>query len=144
MIFLDTDHITVLQRRSELAYTILRTQLQSFPPEDVGTTIVTVQEQLRGWSAVIHQAKSLDHEVFAYQQLYGLLNFFASIPIALFDRSAAAGVTRLRAARLRVGAMDLRIAAIALAHDALLLSRNVRDFMRIPDLRVEDWTQARE
>jgi tRNA(fMet)-specific endonuclease VapC len=36
--------------------------------------------------------------------------------------------------------MDLRIGAIALANDALLISRNLRDFMRIPNLHVEDWT----
>ena len=35
--------------------------------------------------------------------------------------------------------MDLKIAAIALAHDALLLSANLRDFQAVPDLRVENW-----
>ena len=35
--------------------------------------------------------------------------------------------------------MDLRIASIALTHDATLLSRNLRDFTKIPGLRVEDW-----
>jgi len=36
--------------------------------------------------------------------------------------------------------MDLKIAAIAIANDATLLSRNLRDFGKVPDLRVEDWT----
>jgi tRNA(fMet)-specific endonuclease VapC len=36
--------------------------------------------------------------------------------------------------------MDLKIAAIALAHKATLLSRNLRDFSRVPDLKVEDWS----
>jgi tRNA(fMet)-specific endonuclease VapC len=35
--------------------------------------------------------------------------------------------------------MDLRIAAIALAHDALLLSRNLKDFRKVPGLCVDDW-----
>jgi tRNA(fMet)-specific endonuclease VapC len=35
--------------------------------------------------------------------------------------------------------MDLKIAAIALSHEALLLSRNLRDFNSVPDLRVENW-----
>jgi len=41
---------------------------------------------------------------------------------------------------LRVGAMDLKIAAIALAHPATGLTRNQKDFSRVPDLRVADWT----
>jgi tRNA(fMet)-specific endonuclease VapC len=39
--------------------------------------------------------------------------------------------------------MDLKIAAIVLARDAILLSRNLDDFRQIPDLRVEDWTSSR-
>jgi predicted nucleic acid-binding protein len=35
--------------------------------------------------------------------------------------------------------MDLKIAAIALVHNATLLSGNLRDFQQIPDLHVEDW-----
>jgi tRNA(fMet)-specific endonuclease VapC len=35
--------------------------------------------------------------------------------------------------------MDLKIATIALVHDALLLSANLRDFQQVPDLRVADW-----
>jgi tRNA(fMet)-specific endonuclease VapC len=37
--------------------------------------------------------------------------------------------------------MDLKIAAICLAHDALLLTRNLVDFRRVPGLRVEDWLE---
>jgi tRNA(fMet)-specific endonuclease VapC len=35
--------------------------------------------------------------------------------------------------------MDLKIASIVLAHNAMLLSRNLRDFQQVPNLRVEDW-----
>lgn len=41
--------------------------------------------------------------------------------------------------RLGIGTMDLRIAAIAIANEATLLSRNLKDFARVPDLKVEDW-----
>jgi tRNA(fMet)-specific endonuclease VapC len=38
--------------------------------------------------------------------------------------------------------MDLKIAAIALANDALVLSANLREFGRVPGLRVEDWLRS--
>jgi tRNA(fMet)-specific endonuclease VapC len=41
--------------------------------------------------------------------------------------------------KLRVGTGDLMIASIVLAHEATLLSRNLRDFERVPDLEVYDW-----
>ena len=40
---------------------------------------------------------------------------------------------------IRIGAMDLKIASIALANNATLLSRNLKDFGKVPDLKVEDW-----
>jgi tRNA(fMet)-specific endonuclease VapC len=41
-----------------------------------------------------------------------------------------------------MGAMDLKIACIALVHDATLLTRNMNDFARVPGLRVDDWMRA--
>lgn len=40
---------------------------------------------------------------------------------------------------MRIGTMDLKIAAICLAHDATLLTRNLVDFEKVPGLRVENW-----
>ena len=40
----------------------------------------------------------------------------------------------------RVDDFDLAIAAHGIAHDATVVTRNMRHFVRIPSLRVEDWT----
>jgi tRNA(fMet)-specific endonuclease VapC len=58
-----------------------------------------------------------------------------------FDSAAADIFEELKRARLRIGPMDLKIAAITLEHRAVLVSRNLRDFRRVPGLRVEDWTR---
>jgi tRNA(fMet)-specific endonuclease VapC len=65
---------------------------------------------------------------------------FRRIPLVDFDERAADEYERLRKARIRIGSMDLKIAAIALASDATLLSRNLSDFSKVPGLRVEDWS----
>jgi len=57
-----------------------------------------------------------------------------------FDLRAATEFQRLRKRHRTIGTMDLKIAAIVLANDATLLSRNLTDFRRIPELKVEDWT----
>lgn len=140
MLILDTDHLTIIQRKSEPAYSALRARLQR--TQDIPcTTIVNVEEQMRGWLAVIHHAKRPEREVSAYRQLQALLAFFVEIPVRSFDEYAAEQYAQLRRARLRLGAMDLKVAAIALSQGAMLLSRNQGDFRRVPGLQVEDWTQ---
>jgi tRNA(fMet)-specific endonuclease VapC len=57
-----------------------------------------------------------------------------------FDEAAADIFDDLRSQRIRIGTMDLRIASIALATGMTLLSRNLVDFQRVPNLNAEDWT----
>jgi tRNA(fMet)-specific endonuclease VapC len=66
-------------------------------------------------------------------------NFYEEFEIVAFDESAALRFDDLRSRRLHLGAMDLKIAAIALVNGALLLSANRRDFDRVPGLRLENW-----
>ena len=70
-----------------------------------------------------------------------LLADFTTRPVPDFDQDALIEFERLKRSRVRIGT-DLRIAAIALARDALLLSRNLADFRKVPSLRVEDWTRT--
>jgi tRNA(fMet)-specific endonuclease VapC len=57
-----------------------------------------------------------------------------------FEETAATIFQNLQKAKLRVGTLDLKIAAITLAHEATLLTHNLADFRRVPNLRIEDWT----
>jgi tRNA(fMet)-specific endonuclease VapC len=56
------------------------------------------------------------------------------IAIAIFDN--------MRKQRVRIGTMDLRIAAIALAQNLVVLTRNSKDFNQVPGLQIEDWTKV--
>lgn len=140
VVILDTDHLTVVQRRAEPAYSRLRARLSKFPPNEVQTTIISFEEQMRGWLSVIARVRNQSKEVVAYQRLQALLGFFNEIPVLDYTEIAAARFEGLRRSKLRVGSMDLKIASIALSHDGLLLSCNLKDFNQVPNLRVEDWT----
>jgi tRNA(fMet)-specific endonuclease VapC len=80
-----------------------------------------------------------EQQVVAYDRLQKLLHFLSGFSLIEFDKNAAAEFVRLRKAKVRIGTMDLKIACIALVHEALLLSANLRDFQQVPGLRVEDW-----
>jgi tRNA(fMet)-specific endonuclease VapC len=95
---------------------------------------------MREWLAYIARSKSSNQQIAAYARLHATLDDFATRPVVGFDRNAAAEFERMLRLKLRIGTMDLRIAAIAIAQNSLLLSKNLTDFRKVPVLRVEDWT----
>jgi tRNA(fMet)-specific endonuclease VapC len=67
--------------------------------------------------------------------------FLGRFPVVPFDAAAGTHFDRLvrsKAVR-KVGPADLFIACIALAHRAILVTRNIKDFAVIPDLLIENW-----
>lgn len=42
--------------------------------------------------------------------------------------------------KIRIGTRDLRIAAIALSVNGIVVTRNIRDFEKVPGLTTENWT----
>ncbi len=75
-----------------------------------------------------------------YQLQRDFMSQFESLP---FDDAAATvfGTIRatLEAAGTPIGAYDLQIASIALAHDLILVTHNLREFQRVDNLKLEDW-----
>ena len=132
MILLDTDHVNVLKYPDHPRFASLTTQLNSSADQNVATTVMTVEEQMRGWLAFINRSDDVRRQVPAYQELRRLFDFFAHWHVMPFDEQAASEFQGLRAKPIRIGAMDLKLAAIALIHDALLLSANLRDFQQVP------------
>lgn len=140
MILIDTDHATLLKFPDSDRGRRLIARLEAVPStEIVGVTIITVEERMRGWLAVIARERNAARQVVGYRELSALFEFYQEFEIVPFDEDAAGRFDALRCQRLRVGTRDLKIAAIALAQSALLLSANKRDFNRVPELRVENW-----
>ena len=139
MFLFDTDHIGILQRQLEPEFTRLASHVAKFSPGDFYVPIVSFHEQVLGWNTYISRAKRPDGVVRGYRQFEKILRDFAAAQIAPFDDAAAGLFEQYRQKRIRIGTMDLRIAAIAQAHGLTVLTRNTVDFARVPDLHIEDW-----
>ena len=136
MFILDTDHISLFQRHDpHVTARVLAT-----PALELATTVITVEEQLRGRLDQVRRARSDAEVVRAYHSLLATFFYFRTITVIGFDEQAQTLFTRLRAQRMRIGTLDLRIAAIALSRDATLVTRNRQDFAGIPSLNIEDWS----
>lgn len=141
MFLLDTDHFSVLTDRRDARHGQLVKRLQEVTAP-VAIPVVSMEEQMRAWLAQLHRARDPAEQVYSYDRLIRLVETLGEWEIARWSELAAHEFSRLRRTRVRVGTQDLKIAAIALVNDATLLSSNLRDFNRVPDLSVEDWLRG--
>jgi tRNA(fMet)-specific endonuclease VapC len=88
MVVLDTDHMTFLYRDTMEAFNLER-RLASVPNGEVVSTIVTYEEQMRGWLAHVAQSKSIDQEIQAYRRLRELVDKYKVIPLLDYNEASA-------------------------------------------------------
>jgi tRNA(fMet)-specific endonuclease VapC len=134
---LDTDTLSLLQEGHAAVLAGVKTCAQ----EDLAITVITVEEQLSGWYRRLRNAKKAEELTIVYDRLTSAVRSLSRLPILSFSQSAIHQSRSLQAAKLNVRKMDLCIAAIALEHQAVVVTRNVRDFLRVPNLVVEDWSK---
>lgn len=139
MYIFDTDHLSVLERGGVNAQRLMQ-RLANVSSTPVAASIISYEEQMRGWLSYIAKVKTVEQQVEPYKQLKQQLTNYCAIPILEFDEQAAQEFQRLRKAYPRLGKMDLKIASIALVNKAVLLTRNSADFGQIAGLSIEDWT----
>ncbi len=139
MILLDTDHLNILQVGKGPQYDTLSTRMGASAEQHFATTVITYEEHMRGWLAGIRRADDIEQQIRPYDQLIRLVRFFQAWEIIGLDTATVDHFKNLRKQRVRIGTMDLKIASIALANNATLLSANTRDFARVPSLQHENW-----
>lgn len=131
MYCLDTDVLSAVIKPSPPLHLIRR--LARTPPTEQCTTAITLGELLygvtrRGSPELAARVRDL---------------VASAGPILPFDEAAAQCYGPLRTSIERDGSglaePDLRIAAIALSHEAVLVTGNLRHFARVPCLEVENW-----
>jgi tRNA(fMet)-specific endonuclease VapC len=138
MILLDTDHFSVLTDERNALHGRLMARLNSVR-EPVAIPIVSVEEQFRAWMALLRRLGDVEKHVYPYDRLIRLVEVLGQWEIARWSQPAVEEFKRLRKQRIRIGTQDLKIASIAIANDAQLLSSNRRDFERVPGLKTQDW-----
>ncbi len=138
MLVLDTDHLREYQKGTSAEAQRLKQRLDA-ATEPYGTTILSVEEVMRGWMAEVRRKSNPRAQIRPYARLRQLFRFFATWSVLDWDDAAVDQFESVRRAKVRIGTMDLKIASICLARDATLLTRNTRDFGRVPGLQSEDW-----
>jgi tRNA(fMet)-specific endonuclease VapC len=139
MYLLDTDSLSILEHGGETAR-LLIAKLSILEANELAVTIISYEEQMRGWLSYLARARSIQAQVEAYKRLKKQLENYCAISVIEFDERSAVEFQRLKKLYPRLGSMDLKIAAIAIANNAILLTRNLKDFGQIEELRSEDWT----
>jgi tRNA(fMet)-specific endonuclease VapC len=137
MYLLDTDTLTHLYAGQSNVVERLR----SVDDSDVGITIITKGEVLRGRIDYLIKAQTGADLLKAQSLLFRteeLLNQLLIVPVS---QAASEQFDRLRIVPKlqKIGRADLLIASIALSNQAMLVTRNLRHFRQIPNIRVVNW-----
>ncbi|WP_427159607.1 type II toxin-antitoxin system VapC family toxin [Aliinostoc sp. HNIBRCY26] len=132
---LDTDHLSLYGRNHpNIISRLLAAKIQ------LTTTAINVEEQLRGRLAQVAEAKNGQLKSHAYYWLVETVMLLSEFNILQYDEKSQDIYQSLRNQRIRIGTQDLRIASIVIGHQGILLTRNRRDFEKIPGLIIQDWS----
>jgi tRNA(fMet)-specific endonuclease VapC len=137
MYILDTNVLTALH----IGNPKIINAIQKIGNERVAITVVTKVEMLRGRIDFLLKAEnafSLRRAQALLTETEERLNAIETLP---FDDDAIAQFEQLitNSAMRKAGRADLLIASIVLSQQAMLVTRNRKDFQRFPNLRLVNW-----
>ena len=81
---------------------------------------------MSGWYAELRKAKRPERLAWAYRRLADTVRFLSGLQILTYDEPAMQRYDQLRKGKVKIGRMDLRIAATVLEHSAVLWNRGGR------------------
>jgi tRNA(fMet)-specific endonuclease VapC len=133
---LDTDIVSLLQGGNPA----VMARCAAMPRDELAISVITVEEILSSWFTQLRRARTKAQLARAYHRLAESTRFVGALAILSFSEAAIDRFEQLKARKLGVKAPDLRIASIALEHQAIVVTRNLRDFQLIAELKCEDWS----
>ncbi len=136
MILLDTDTVSLLAGGHPKV-----TQRALAATDTVATTVVTRIEILRARFEFLLKAADGAQLQRAQHWLDQSEADLRKLPVVTIDAASAAEFDKLRKQKKlkKIGRQDLLIGCIALTHNATLVTRNLKHFRQIPNLKVESW-----
>jgi tRNA(fMet)-specific endonuclease VapC len=134
---LDTDHWSLLHWKLPAVVK----NLAAHQADDVKLGVISIEEQLLGWLAEIRKTKDRGKQEAAYRRMAFSIQELSGWEILPYTVPAMLRFDGLFRLRLNVGPYDLKIAAIALEVGATVVTRNARDFSRVPGLSIVDWSK---
>jgi tRNA(fMet)-specific endonuclease VapC len=108
--------------------------------DQFAVSVVTVEEQLAGWQQELSRARDDHRRAEVYRRMAQTVEYLSAWRVLPLSVLALAHAATLRKQRLNVGSNDLKIAATAIEVRAIVVTRNLRDFRRVPGVVCEDWT----
>jgi tRNA(fMet)-specific endonuclease VapC len=134
---LDTDTVSLFQHD----HPAVSAEVQRHSLSELAITVLTVEEQLSGWYNELRKAKKAPALAAVYQRMALTVQFLGHLPILSFTEPAILRYEGFQQLKLQVKKTDLRIAAIVMENSAILVTRNARDFKRVPGLQFVDWSK---
>ncbi len=132
----DTDHLSLYQA----GHTRVLLNVMKHMQDQLALSIITVEELLNGWQTALRKARDDVRRAEAYRRMALAVEDLSGWAIFPFALPAMARHASLLRQRLNVGSNYLKIAAIAMESGGTIVTRNARDFSRIPGLIWEDWS----
>lgn len=118
----------------------LKTKLQSIPAQDVAMSLITLGE-LRHWVEKHEHRDKAEALLAQLLQRVRCVGLDGALPAqASWPEHYGKALAALDRSGTPIGNNDAWIAAHALSLDATVVTNNTREFNRVPQLRVEDWT----
>ncbi|MBM4094538.1 MAG: type II toxin-antitoxin system VapC family toxin [Planctomycetes bacterium] len=137
MHLLDSDTLSHLWANHERVVNRLR----RCEDTEIGTTSITKCEVLRARCENLLKAATPEDVVKAQQRLDRSEQRLTELIVMPFDEAAGAELARLEKVQKlsKIGHADLLIASVVLANDATLVTRNLKHFRHVPDLKLVNW-----
>lgn len=137
MFLLDSDILSLFHQ----GHTGVQQRLRDCPSAEIGTTIISQAEIMKARFDFLLKAADGEQVLIAQHWLEESTALLSQWPVFKFDTDASVEFKALKRVRglRKVGHADLLIASIALAHDATVVTRNIKHFSAVPRLKCENW-----